>query len=696
MIKLFILSIALLLISLQTLAEGSIIVSSGTVTVAGYSAYDADSFTIYGGIAGGNQPITGSSGSTVDTCTETTTGVKACNQSSVHSDLVLSISFKVSQDVNDAVARMYIEDGGSYTQLDTDTVDATANSDTITLETTWGEICNNSGLNSNCTGTTAFITKNIKVGVDSDASGDVEDEERKTFVLKLHYISDTEIISQSFCPATASGSGMCNIEFIPGDGKAFINSAIYASNDPASGSFDWESIAIFPVATATGNEANTLTNFTTNLATPIFVSFDSSDGVIPDSMVSSGSIENGQQYCFVYGTKNLAQNIYQFVTDAAAATTACITPSEVVGILEDKSCFISTAAFGSDMAPEVKTFRLFRNEFLLTNKIGRYFVKKYYQASPPLAKIIKNNETLKMISRVMLYPFLLFSHLALELGFLMALLIYSFSLMALIQLGKKIHLRKKAIVMVLILAAPLLKAEVGSNEKIINHESAKEGLVKITKDGTYIYDVERTLKSESSKITFGMAYQPEITIDITLGTGATNTYVFEDFYTDSSGAILGYDYEKYPWIGTGKLGYQLGASVMLASGNGILVSTGQTSAETFTFVTMPINAGAVYRFEYKDKQIFAPYVAGGGTLLALFEKREDIAQPNAAFGFGFYGAAGILFNVTAFDPDASFELDSEYGISNLWLTLEGRLTEVNNEAFSFSNQYVNAGLSFDF
>jgi hypothetical protein len=232
--------------------------------------------------------------------------------------------------------------------------------------------------------------------------------------------------------------------------------------------------------------------------------------------------------------------------------------------------------------------------------------------------------------------------------------------------------------------------------EVISHEGSKEGLVKIMADGTYVYDTKREFKRESSKLIFGMAYQPEIKIDITLGNGSTTTYVFEDFYNESTGVIVGYDYENYFWRNNGKFGYQLGLSAMFVSGNGILVSTGQKSTETFTFITMPINAGAIYRFEYKDKQIFAPYVVGGGTLLALLEKRDDISTPKGTAGFGVYGAGGVLVNISLLEPDSGIQLESEYGISNLWLAFELRLTEVKNEAFSFSNQYVNAGLSFDF
>lgn len=683
----------------------TIAVKTDSISISGYSGINADKTVVYAGIAGGVEPITGPSNSTVNTCLDTgTVGLKACNQQSVHSALTFSISFQSTKDFSgDGLARMFIDNGsGSTIQLASQSgLTVTANSTVINLQVTWADICTNAGLLANCTGTSGLYSKTIKFGIDEDKSGEVDEGERKTITLKLHYISSSDTVNQAYCPTVATGAGICNIEFTPGDSKVFINTAIYALNDPATG-LDWESIVVFPVATSAGNEANTIQNFTTLQSTPIFKTINPTDGTIPDSAVSGG-IENYQLYCFIYATKNLAQNIYKFVNDTAAATTACITPSEVVGVLgENKACFISTAAFGSAMAPEVETFRQFRDRYLLTNSWGREFVRNYYLYSPPLANLIADSEVLKTLTRGVLYPILLFAGLALQIGVWGSLMVMIF-LAFTIQYAYRRWLNNKAAMMILILiASPLLKAEIIPDHKLIQHDSSKEGLVRITKDGAYIYDIQRPLKNQSSKITFGMAYQPEISVDVEQrdnagnGTGVFNTYIFEDFYAESSGLILGYDYESYPWVDKGRLGYQIGFGAMFVTGNGILVTTGQPSNEKFTFITLPINAGAVYRFEYKDKQLVAPYVAGGATLLSLIEKREDLAQPNAAFGFGFYGAGGVMLNVGALDPDAGYQLDSEYGISNLWLTAEFRLTEVNNEAFTFSNQYLNAGLSFDF
>ncbi len=680
------------------LAQAQIIVKTDTLSISGFSDISADKLTVFAGIAGPTDPVTGTSTATTNTCTLASSSLTACNQSSVHSSLIFKVSFQVTKDVTNAAVKMCVFDGTTCSSLSTGTVTATANSTTVTTQATWSVICSAIGLSSSCSGTTAFISRTIKVGVDEDNSGDVEDDEYRNITLKVHYFSASDSPTLNYCATTATGSGMCNIAFIPGDQKAFIDTAIYAGNDPAANSVPWDSIAIFPVAVAS-TDAATVSGFRTNQASPIFKGFNATDGTIPDSSVSGGGVENGSKYCFIYGTKNQTQNIYRFVINSSALNQQCIEPSQVVGILDNKSCFISTAAFGSDMAPEVQMFRNFRNEYLLSNSIGKIFVKTYYQLSPPMAHLIAKHDWLRSITRFLLYPFLLFAYLTVQLGFTFGTLAL-FAMLALIAgvflFVFKLKKRGALVALLILCATPILKAEVRQNETQVQHEGAKEGLVKISKDGTYIYDLNRKLKKESSKITFGVANYPDITLEVTTKTSGVKTYSFENLYAQSPAIIIGYDYENFLWTDKGKLGYQIGGSLMYVTGNGVLTSTGDFSQEKFTFLTLPLNVGGVYRFEYKDKQLFAPYVTGGGTLLALLEKREDVSTPGTAGGFGFFAAAGLLINTAVIDPDSGFQLDSEYGISNLWLALEFKVTDVNGKAFSYSNRYVNAGLSFDF
>jgi hypothetical protein len=65
-------------------------------------------------------------------------------------------------------------------------------------------------------------------------------------------------------------------------------------------------------------------------------------------------------------------------------------------------CFIATAAYGSYLDPHVKTLRRFRDQYLLTNYPGEWFVEYYYQHSPPIADYIRERETLRTMVRSLL------------------------------------------------------------------------------------------------------------------------------------------------------------------------------------------------------------------------------------------------------------------------------------------------------
>ena len=70
----------------------------------------------------------------------------------------------------------------------------------------------------------------------------------------------------------------------------------------------------------------------------------------------------------------------------------------------NEGCFIATAAYGSYFQAHVKTLRDFRDNYLLTNELGTEFVTFYYKYSPPIAKVIAQNEFMKFIVRVVLTP----------------------------------------------------------------------------------------------------------------------------------------------------------------------------------------------------------------------------------------------------------------------------------------------------
>lgn len=76
-------------------------------------------------------------------------------------------------------------------------------------------------------------------------------------------------------------------------------------------------------------------------------------------------------------------------------------------------CFIATAGYG-EATGEVGILCDFRDKCLLTNPLGRMFVKAYYTVSPPIADFIRTSEPLKAAVRVGLKPLVAFAVYALE------------------------------------------------------------------------------------------------------------------------------------------------------------------------------------------------------------------------------------------------------------------------------------------
>jgi uncharacterized repeat protein (TIGR01451 family) len=67
-------------------------------------------------------------------------------------------------------------------------------------------------------------------------------------------------------------------------------------------------------------------------------------------------------------------------------------------------CFIATAAYGTAMETDVRYLRAFRDQHLLTNTSGQWFVKMYYRYSPPVADYLRKHESMRSLTRTLLQP----------------------------------------------------------------------------------------------------------------------------------------------------------------------------------------------------------------------------------------------------------------------------------------------------
>lgn len=436
-------------------------------SVGGVSYVEQDTnnnYTIYGGMTGKvptATPVlncTGDGSTTCNSCVSSTSvPATACNKLSVYGSLKISISFTSSVALNAAKIKITTDAGSvsgteatEYPLSQTTVTASSGESRTAVID--WGYLCSNDSNfgNANCLPATANIaetsfqntSRRIYLYVDQNSDGDLTDADEKISIdAKLHYIrsDSTANNQQTFCnsPAEASNTGAignCGYVLGVGDSKLYLQQLFGVSvggdgTAPTKSTLapDWQGLVFY--AYDAGN-----VNLIPSSAESQIRLYDATFA-IKDNTVTG--LNNYQNYCLLMGNINKAQNIYKFNVLLADPLKTCGQPSEVIGMLTDKSCFISTAAFGSDMADQVQLLRQFRNEFLLTNSYGKMFVKTYYKLSPPVAHFIEHSEVLKAMTRAALYPFIAMAWLAVNYGFLSVALLILFIFSSLYFILKK-------------------------------------------------------------------------------------------------------------------------------------------------------------------------------------------------------------------------------------------------------------------
>ncbi|MDD3270018.1 MAG: hypothetical protein PHX14_11910 [Syntrophomonadaceae bacterium] len=134
----------------------------------------------------------------------------------------------------------------------------------------------------------------------------------------------------------------------------------------------------------------------------------------PNTWVAIKIVDTIGNIVYFQGTKSGADGNYAIsfnipqvnegnLTVVAGLGTNVVSQNLLVSAGVDE-CFIATAAFGSKFEPSVALLRSFRDKFLLTNTLGKAFVKFYYRNSPPIANYIAHNALLKAGVRGFLAP----------------------------------------------------------------------------------------------------------------------------------------------------------------------------------------------------------------------------------------------------------------------------------------------------
>ncbi|MCX7978579.1 MAG: hypothetical protein N2578_06200, partial [Bdellovibrionaceae bacterium] len=255
------------------------------------------------------------------------------------------------------------------------------------------------------------------------------------FVISVVDASDPGLVNYTENATSCSENygALCFLKLAKGDRKAYIVETVADDTFPSASSVSEIKFSRIRFFYNTTGSLSGITNGSDSFYIPVKAG---SNPPLTDIRITG--LENGLNYCFLMAGEDVTGNLFYFSNSGSVtAANHCVTPEEVVGLLDDKRCFIATAAYGSALEPEVLSLREFRDRYLNKSKWGRVFVAAYYRLSPPLAEFISDSPFLRALVRITLWPVVIFVRIILS-GWGVVLLIASLALPLLV-----LELRRK-------------------------------------------------------------------------------------------------------------------------------------------------------------------------------------------------------------------------------------------------------------
>ncbi len=412
-------------------------------TVSAIDQTDKSNVILYAGFTGAKGDCqTPSNTSVCNACSGLTSvcggspTVKACAERSIHPDLYFSVDVAFGTiPTSPKIMIQWTGNGSTATDITSTSGAIISNNspganEAVNIKIQWRQLCNAAGMGTTCTNSTGNTGK-LQIGIVENSASSVSTDNTQTFTVNISYVdpATATLVTPTVPPATsASGDPFTAFQVVPGDGKVYVKDAYRGSTGPSGGAgLKWSALRIF-YAPADNSNSPTFCNIPlngSNYADLTLSDVTTTDASFTDNKVSG--LENDVVYMFTGASVDQATIVQGFIDPSGLSaltdkTPYIAQPGEVVGLLDGKKCFIATAAFGSQMAPQVEMLRQFRNRFLLSNEWGKNFVRWYYKNSPPAADFIAHHNTLRAFVRGLLWPLVLFADLALEYGFFAALL----------------------------------------------------------------------------------------------------------------------------------------------------------------------------------------------------------------------------------------------------------------------------------
>lgn len=227
-----------------------------------------------------------------------------------------------------------------------------------------------------------------------------------------------------------------------------------------------------------------------------------------------------------------------------------------------------------------------------------------------------------------------------------------------------------------------------------NDDLVRKGLLKISKTGEFIYTYPESPQTQALAIRAGTFSAPSLTNP---DTGQT----FQSVYGSAEKLMFVFEYEwqllKLP---IGKLGLAVATGLYTTSGNGFYrkpeLQPSPRAEEVYSFYIFPNSISAIYRLQFSDRQILVPYGTAGLDYFGILETRDDGGSTKFGGGAGFHVGFGGSMQLDFLSKQSMFDLDQEFGINHIYLTVDFRYVQGIASTFNITQNLLTGGILAEF
>lgn len=146
-----------------------------------------------------------------------------------------------------------------------------------------------------------------------------------------------------------------------------------------------------------------------------------------------------------------------------------------------------------------------------------------------------------------------------------------------------------------------------------------------------------------------------------------------------------------------KYGAEAGIGFVSEDADAVGALSGAKSGDRFNLFLLPVTTSLVFRADFFENQPLVPYVKGGTDYVYF---RQDLKGAKVSgMKYGMHGVLGVQILLDKIDSNTQDVMEREFGINDIYFTLEGKYSWINNfggSGLNLSNLTCSFGLLFEY